>query len=74
MDVMDKTTIVTFLVDEDTKAGWYFFTADTTGDVVWDIAMGNGLMTSQSVIHGPNIRLNSMDVSENDFCGSRSPE
>ena len=27
--------------------------------------MGNGLMTSQSVIQNPNIRLNSMDVSEN---------
>lgn len=52
-------------IDEDVKAGWQLFTADTNGDVVWDIAMHTGDMSMQSTIQDPNIRLNSMDVSEN---------
>lgn len=53
------------LFDEDVKAGWPLFTADTNSDVVWDISLSNGGMTAQSNIQNPNIRLNSMDVSEN---------
>lgn len=52
-------------IDESVKAGWQLFSADTTSEVVWNIAMSSGVMTAQSTIQNPNIRLNSMDVSEN---------